>query len=29
MKKAQTSMFCWSAIERMQQMHQLLLNGEY
>jgi hypothetical protein len=29
MKKAQTSVFCWPAIERMQQMHQLILNGEY
>jgi proteasome accessory factor B len=29
MKKAQTSVFCWPAIERMQQMHQLILNKEY
>ena len=29
MNKAQTSVFCWPAIERMQQMHQLIQNGEY
>jgi len=29
MKKAQTSVFCWPAIERMQQMHHLIKNGEY
>jgi proteasome accessory factor B len=29
MKKAQTSVFCWPALERMQQIHQLIQNGEY
>ena len=29
MNIAQTSVFCWPAIERMQQMHNLIQNGEY
>jgi proteasome accessory factor B len=29
MKIAQTGAFCWPAIERMQQIHTLIENGEY
>jgi predicted DNA-binding transcriptional regulator YafY len=29
MRKVQTSIFCWPAIERMQRIHQLIQNGEY
>ena len=29
MRKVQTSVFCWPAIERMQQIHRLIENKEY
>ncbi len=29
MRKVQTSVFCWPAIERMQRIHRLIENKEY
>ncbi len=29
MRRVQTSLFCWPAIERMQRIHQLIENKEY
>src|SRR5512140_295357 len=29
MRKVQTSVFCWPAIERMQRIHRLVENKEY